>query len=57
VHFLGELALDPAVRAGGDSGKPVSLSDSEPFLALARETQRRAAEESGVKGPSIRIED
>src|ERR1700720_1596163 len=24
VHFLGELALDPAVRVGGDSGNPVT---------------------------------
>src|SRR5580692_11783094 len=25
VHFLGELALDPDVRIGGDSGKPVTI--------------------------------
>src|ERR1700675_2218587 len=25
VHFLGELALDPAARVGGDSGNPVTM--------------------------------
>lgn len=58
VHFLGELALDPAVRIGGDSGKPITLSDDgAPFLAIAHEVERRAAEESAKKGPSIQIED
>src|SRR6201985_1789811 len=27
VHFLGELPLDPQVRIGGDSGKPVALRE------------------------------
>jgi len=58
VHFLGELALDPAVRVGGDSGSPVTLgNNAEPFVALAKELQRRAAEESAKTGPSIKIED
>jgi len=57
VPFLGELALDPAVRIGGDSGKPVSLNDAPEFLEIAREVLRRAGEEGGKKGPSIRIED
>ena len=58
VPFLGELALDPAVRVGGDSGSPITLGDKgEPFVAIARALERRAAEESGKKGPSIRIED
>src|SRR5919204_1827698 len=36
VHFLGELPLDPAVRVGGDTGKPVVLrkEQGEPFLEL-----------------------
>src|ERR1700738_5048546 len=47
IHFLGELALDPAVRVGGDTGKPVTLSDvGAPFVAIAHEVERRAAEES-----------
>ena len=58
IHFLGELALDPAVRIGGDSGSPVTLSDvGAPFVAIAHEVERRAAEESAKKGPSIKIED
>src|SRR5689334_10249095 len=58
IHFLGELALDPAVRIGGDSGKPVTLTDvGEPFVAIAHGVERRAAEEGAKKGPSIKIED
>src|SRR5882724_112078 len=41
ITFLGELALDPDVRIGGDSGKPVasrgaSESHAEPLYALAK---------------------
>ena len=57
IHFLGELPLDPAVRIGGDSGKPVGLTDSAPFVEVAREVLKRASQESGKKGPSIQIED
>jgi ATP-binding protein involved in chromosome partitioning len=58
IHFLGELALDPAVRIGGDSGKPITMSDAgAPFVAIAKEMERRASEESAKKGPSIKIED
>jgi len=62
VPFLGEIALDPQVRVGGDSGMPVSahIGDSDPhgapFLALARILDERSGElRSG--GPSISIED
>jgi ATP-binding protein involved in chromosome partitioning len=58
VPFLGELALDPAVRMGGDSGSPITLGESgAPFVAVAHEVERRAAEESAKQGPSIKIED
>ncbi|HLK21293.1 MAG TPA: Mrp/NBP35 family ATP-binding protein [Bryobacteraceae bacterium] len=58
VHFLGELALDPAVRVGGDSGSPVTLGEAgSPFVVIAKELERRAREESSKKGPSIQIED
>jgi ATP-binding protein involved in chromosome partitioning len=58
VPFLGELPLDPAVRIGGDTGQPITMSDAgAPFVAIAREVQRRAAEESAKKGPSILIEE
>ena len=59
VHFLGELALDPAVRAGGDSGNPITVAnDSAPFLAIAQAVIERASAEAGTtRGPSIHIED
>jgi ATP-binding protein involved in chromosome partitioning len=58
IYFLGELPLDPAVRAGGDTGNPVTLGeDAAAFVAIARQVERRAREESGNKGPSIKIED
>jgi ATP-binding protein involved in chromosome partitioning len=58
IHFLGELPLDPAVRIGGDTGNPITLGENaESFVAIAREVQRRAAEESSKTGPSIKIED
>jgi ATP-binding protein involved in chromosome partitioning len=58
VPFLGELPLDPAVRVGGDTGQPITLGDAgAPFVAIAREVLRRAAEESGKKRPSIQIEE
>jgi ATP-binding protein involved in chromosome partitioning len=58
IPFLGELPLDPAIRIGGDSGQPITLGDAgAPFVAIAREVQRRAAEESRKKGPSIQIDE
>src|SRR5271165_784893 len=46
VHFLAELALDPQVRIGGDTGKPIVLreGESQPFLDLARNTVARLEE-------------
>jgi ATP-binding protein involved in chromosome partitioning len=57
VPFLSELPLDPAVRIGGDTGKPVALADSPAFIAMAHEVERRAAEAGGEKRPTIAIED
>jgi ATP-binding protein involved in chromosome partitioning len=57
VHFLGELPLDPNVRIGGDSGKPVALEDAPGFIALAKEVELRAAEASREKRPTVEIED
>ena len=61
VPFLGEIALDPQVRIGGDSGMPVSahIGDEEPhgapFLALAKLIERST--EFQAPGPKITIED
>ncbi|MBV9503583.1 MAG: Mrp/NBP35 family ATP-binding protein [Acidobacteriia bacterium] len=58
VHFLAELPLDPEVRIGGDTGKPVALrkQEGQPFVALARDMISRA-EEAGKGGPTIEISD
>src|ERR1041384_2868443 len=55
AHFLGELPLDPKVRIGGDTGKPIALrgEDAEPFLELARNTVARAVDVSREAGPTM----
>lgn len=58
IPFLGELALDPAVRVGGDSGQPITLGVAGvPFVELARNVARRAEEVKGRKTPTIQVED
>jgi ATP-binding protein involved in chromosome partitioning len=61
VPFLGELALDPQVRVGGDSGAPVTTRDAgdshaAPFVELARRVEA-ACEAAIVAGPKITIEE
>src|SRR5689334_6891861 len=57
VNFLGELPLNPAIRIGGDSGKPVVQrpGPGDPFVELARQTVARAEEVSRETGPKIEI--
>ncbi|MEX2263207.1 MAG: Mrp/NBP35 family ATP-binding protein [Bryobacteraceae bacterium] len=62
VHFLGELPLDPVVRAGGDTGRPVSAGKGdEPnaagFERLARAMVERLRQIGPQTGPSIEISD
>lgn len=62
VHFLGELALVPAVRIGGDTGLPVTVrgekdAQAAPFFAMARHVIERLEKASLAKGPSIVISD
>ena len=62
VHFLAELPLDPEVRAGGDSGKPVALRNGDDphaagFHQMAKATVARLAELGGPKQPTIEIEE
>jgi ATP-binding protein involved in chromosome partitioning len=59
VNFLGELPLDPEVRVGGDTGKPVALrkGQRDPFLELARKTMTRTSEEAAKSGPTIEISE
>jgi len=60
VPFLGELALDPEVRIGGDTGRPVTARDSDPhaapFMDLARRVEQLSSE-ARTAAPSITIED
>ena len=62
VHFLGELPLDPEIRAGGDSGNPIALRDSNDpnaraFHKLARRVVARIQETGRPAGPSITVGD
>src|SRR3989475_1192436 len=62
VNFLGEIALDPEVRIGGDTGQPVAARDhSDPraaaFLELARNTVDRLTAIGPQTGPKIEITD
>src|SRR5512140_1912887 len=59
VHFLAELPLNPQVRIGGDSGKPIVLREgmNEPFLELARNAAARCLEAAKETGPEIEISD
>jgi len=61
VPFLGELALDPEVRIGGDTGSPVTTRDrgdshAAPFLELAAKLES-ACGSAATAGPKITIED
>ncbi len=62
VNFLGEIALDPEVRIGGDTGKPVATRNqgdprAEAFLELARNTMARLKAIGPQTGPKIDITD
>jgi ATP-binding protein involved in chromosome partitioning len=59
AHFLGELALDPDVRAGGDSGRPVALRDGRDagYVRLATETLARITQVGHPKAPTIEISE
>lgn len=62
VPFLGELPLIPAIRQGGDSGNPVSLSGetseiAKPFFVLASSIQAKAEQAASKRGPTMSVED
>ncbi|HYZ85838.1 MAG TPA: Mrp/NBP35 family ATP-binding protein [Bryobacteraceae bacterium] len=62
VPFLGEIPLEPRVRIGGDTGRPITLlgeddGTSKAFHDLARDVARRVGEGGGPAGPTISIED
>ncbi len=54
VYFLGALPLDPAVREGGDTGKPVALRNgNDPHGAVFRELAQKAIERIREVGPPV----
>src|SRR5229473_1760565 len=62
VTFLGEIALDPEVRIGGDTGQPVAMRNegdprAEAFLQLARNMIARLDSIGPQSGPKIEITD
>src|SRR5262249_2855975 len=62
VNFLGEIALDPEVRIGGDTGQPVAMRNAgdpraEAFLQLARNMTARLDAIGPQPGPKIEITD
>jgi ATP-binding protein involved in chromosome partitioning len=60
VPFLGEVPLDPEIRIGGDTGKPIMLSGdsrSVAFTDIAERVTGALQESGGSKGPSISIVD
>jgi ATP-binding protein involved in chromosome partitioning len=62
VYYLGELPLDPEVRIGGDSGKPVATRDAkdpraQQFAELATRVVEQARAAAAQTGPKISISD
>ncbi|MCL6566882.1 MAG: Mrp/NBP35 family ATP-binding protein [Acidobacteriia bacterium] len=62
VPFLGEIELDPQIRIGGDTGKPVALEGPQApaargFYAMAEAVMARvAALAASTAGPVVQID-
>ncbi|HYO83683.1 MAG TPA: Mrp/NBP35 family ATP-binding protein [Bryobacteraceae bacterium] len=62
IPFLGELPLEPQIRIGGDTGRPVSLAgETDPraaaFYQVASNVGERLKAGAGSTGPRISIVD
>jgi ATP-binding protein involved in chromosome partitioning len=57
IHFLGELPLDPAIRKGGDSGRPVAFDDAPEFVQLAKAVVERLEVTGGSKPPVMTVSE
>jgi ATP-binding protein involved in chromosome partitioning len=62
IPFLGELPLEPQIRIGGDTGRPVALlGDGDPgtaaFFSMARKLAGGLDTGIGSAGPTMTIED
>lgn len=61
IPFLGELPLDPQVRVGGDTGRPVALKgqddpQAQPMFVMARQIAEASGSQAR-RAPSFSIED
>lgn len=62
VPFLGELPLNPAIRIGGDTGRPVALlgkadPQAAPFVEMALRIAQQCGEGGVKRAPKFSIED
>ncbi len=62
VNFIGALPLDPHVRIGGDTGKPIATFGSDDkraraYYEIADAVVKLADEAANVKGPTMTISD
>src|SRR6185437_11722113 len=62
LNFLGALPLDPQVRVGGDTGRPVAAAGPDDtrggiFYKLAEEVMARTREASKITGPTMTVSD
>src|SRR5712664_4076596 len=61
VPVLGEIEIDPRIRIGGDTGKPVAALGEEgagakSLYSLARAVVNRLAEVGATTGPTVQID-
>ena len=60
VPYLGELPLDPKIRIGGDTGKPVALDPAgrgAAFIELAERVVARLVARGVGKTPTLTVSD
>jgi hypothetical protein len=61
VPVLGEIEIDPRIRIGGDTGKPVAALGEEgagtkSLYSLARAVVNRLVEVGASTGPTVQID-
>jgi ATP-binding protein involved in chromosome partitioning len=62
VNFLGALPLDPHVRIGGDTGKPIATfgpddKRAHAYYEIAELVMKQADAAANIKGPTITVSD
>jgi ATP-binding protein involved in chromosome partitioning len=62
VNFLGALPLDPHVRIGGDTGKPIATfgpddKRAHAYYEIADLVMKQADAAANIKGPTITVSD